>query len=626
MFTLTVKGLWAHKLRFLMTGLAVILGVAFMSGTMILTDTMAQTFDELLAENNEGIDAIVQRPSAIEGAAGDAVRERVDAALVDAVGEVDGVDAAAGSTQGFAELIREDGGVAEHQIGATLGVNWIDDARLNPFQIDAGRAPAAAGEAVVDRATVDNEGWAIGDTFEVLGKQGPVELSLVGAATFGEMDGIPGSTMIATDAATAQAMFGEPDRFDSIVVAAESGVNSDQLAVRLQVALDDADVEVLTGEADTAAKQAELRDNLKFFNTFLLAFAYISLFVGMFIIYNTFSIVIAQRTRDLAMLRAIGAGRGQLLRSVVLEAVAVALVAVSVGLVLGVGMSFGLRSLLAKAGLDIPSGPIVISAATIVTAVVVGVAITVVSALAPAVRASRVAPIAALRDVEKDRSHRSVARLLLGLVILGSGIVAVAAGISGSGSAALSMLGLGAVVTVLGVFVLGPVIARPMLAVIGSPARAVSGSVGHLARENARRNPKRTSATAAALMIGVGLVGFITIIAASTTAAVGHQVDASFRADYVVESGQWGEGGLSPDLADQLSALPAVETVSSVRVAPVSIAGESTQLAGVDAGVFDQLYDVKPSAGSLRRSVREWWRSRPIAPPTSVSESVTPWP
>ncbi len=334
MLRLTLKGLWAHKLRFVLTGLAVILGVAFMSGTMILTDTMGRTFDDVLATNNEGVDAIVRRESAIEGDMAE-VRERVDEATLADVLEVDGVDAAAGSIQGFAQLVRDDGAVANNELGATIGTAWIDDSRLNPFQLAEGRAPEAANEAVVDRATVTDEGWTIGDTFTVLAKTGPVELTLVGEATFGEIEGIPGSTMIATDLGTAQELFGEPGYFDSIVVAKSTDVRADELAVRLQSALADDQIEVLTGEADTADKQADLREDLKFFNTFLLAFAYISLFVGMFIIYNTFSIVIAQRTRDLAMLRAIGAGRRQVLRSVLLEAVAVGLVACAAGLGLG---------------------------------------------------------------------------------------------------------------------------------------------------------------------------------------------------------------------------------------------------------------------------------------------------
>ena len=598
MLRITCKGLWAHKLRFMLTGLAVILGVAFMSGTMILTDTMGRTFDEALATNNDGIDAIVRRGSAIDGESAE-VRERVDAATLDAVLEVDGVDAAAGSIQGFAQLVQDDGAVADNALGATIGTSWIDDARLNPFQLAAGRAPEASLEAVVDRATVADEGWALGDSFVVLAKTGPVELTLVGEAMFGELDGIPGSTMIATDLTTAQELFGEPGYFDSIVVAKSSDVAADELAVHLQSALADEQIEVITGEADTADKQAALREDLRFFDTFLLAFAYISLFVGMFIIYNTFSIVIAQRTRDLAMLRAIGAGRGQVLRSVLVEAIAVGLVACVAGLGLGVGMSFGLRELLAQVGVDIPSGPTVITAATVVTAVTVGVIVTLVSAVAPAVRASRVAPIAALRDVAIDRSHLSLARAVSGIAITAGGVLAAAAGIAADGEGALRLLALGAVITVLGVFVLGPVLARPVLRVLGRPARAVSGSVGRLAQENARRNPKRTSGTAAALMVGVALVGFITIIASSTTAAVVDQVDNSFRADYVVDSGQWAEGGFSPELATELAALSEVEIVSPIRVSAVAVGDTTTQLAGLDTAVFDRLYDVEVVSGSL---------------------------
>jgi putative ABC transport system permease protein len=598
MLRITCKGLWAHKLRFMLTGLAVILGVAFMSGTMILTDTMGRTFDEALATNNDGIDAIVRRGSAFDGESAE-VRERVEAATLTAVLEVDGVDAAAGSIQGFAQLVQDDGAVANRALGTTIGTSWIDDARLNPFELAAGRAPEASLEAVVDRATVANEGWTLGDSFVVLAKTGPVELTLVGEALFGELEGIPGSTMIATDLTTAQALFGEPGYFDTIVVAKSSGVAADELAVDLQAALVDEQIEVITGEADTADKQAALREDLRFFDTFLLAFAYISLFVGMFIIYNTFSIVIAQRTRDLAMLRAIGAGRGQVLRSVLVEAIAVGLLACAAGLGLGVGMSFGLRELLAQVGVDIPSGPTVITAATVVTAVTVGVIVTLVSAVAPAVRASRVAPIAALRDVAIDRSHLSLARAVSGIAIMAGGVLAAAAGIAAKGEGALRLLALGAVVTVLGVFVLGPVLARPVIRVLGRPARAMSGSVGRLAQENARRNPKRTSATAAALMVGVALVGFITIIASSTTAAVVDQVDNSFRADYVVDSGQWEAGGFSPQLATELAALREVEIVSPIRVSAVAVGDTTTQLAGLDTAVFDRLYDVEVTSGSL---------------------------
>jgi putative ABC transport system permease protein len=248
---------------------------------------------------------------------------------------------------------------------------------------------------------------------------------------------------------------------------------------------------------------------------------------------------------------------------------------------------------------SIPNGPIVISSSTIVTSVIVGAVVTITSALAPALRAGRVAPLAALREVTIDRSYRSVKRGVAGAAVMAVGVALSAAGIQGSGSTALMRLGLGAATTLVGLFVVGPVIARPVLRALGVPAKVSSGTVGHLAVENARRNPKRTAATAAALAIGVGLVGFITIIASSATVAVEHQVDRSFRADYVVESGQWGEGGLSPDLAAELRRLPGVDAVSPVRVAPVLVDGSDTHVAGVDTASLDAVYDLEPVAGSV---------------------------
>ncbi len=277
----------------------------------------------------------------------------------------------------------------------------------------------------------------------------------------------------------------------------------------------------------TASQQDKFRDDLSFFNTFLMAFAFVALFVGTFIIYNTFSILAAQRSKDMAMLRAIGAGRKQLLRSMLFESVAVGVVAGAIGLVAGVGMSYVLKGLLAAVGLEIPAGATVVSTGTIVTSFVVGVSVTVVSALAPAIKASRVKPIAALRDVSVDRSAVSVKRTLVGLGVTALGVLSFAAGVTGDGSSALQLLGLGALTTIMGVFVLGPVIARPVIKVIGWPVSKATGVTGELARENATRSPKRTSATAAALMIGVALVGFITILAASTKASVAAGVEKS---------------------------------------------------------------------------------------------------
>src|SRR6266545_35849 len=599
MYNLTRKGLWAHKLRFALTGLAVVLGVAFMAGTMILTDTMGKTFDGLIATANEGIDVVVERSESIDGNAGK-VQERVDAGLLEQVRAVDGVAAASGSIDGFAQLVHADGTVGSlNGIGGTVGTLWIEDERLNPFDLSTGRAPHGPGEVVLDQATAEGEGWSLGDTVTVLGAGDPAELTLVGTATLGASKGLPGFSLVAVDDATAQAMFAQPGAYDMLVVAGDGSVTSDELATRIEFAVGSDELDIVTGEQDTAANQAEFKEQLSFFSTFLLAFAYIALFVGMFIIYNTFSIVIAQRMREMALLRAIGASRRQVLRSVLFESVLVGAVASAVGLGAGVLMSFGLRALLGSVGLDIPDGGIVITTKTIITAVGVGTAVTLVSSIGPALRASRIAPIAALRDTAIERTTASLRRTVFGLAVTGLGVAAFASGVVGEGDGALGLLGLGAVAIVLGVFVLGPVIARPVMHLLGMPVPKVSGATGHLARENAKRNPRRTAATASALMIGVFLVGFITIVASSTKASTASAVDKSLRADHVIDSGSWGHGGFSPAIEADLGALPEVAVLSPLRFSVVGTDSGTSEALAVDTATIDSLMDLEVVDGSI---------------------------
>jgi putative ABC transport system permease protein len=567
---------------------------------MILTDTMGKTFDGLFATANEGIDVVVEPSGGIEGDFTD-VHRRIDASVLDEIRAVDGVSAASGSIDGFAQLVRADGSVGSLDgIGQTLGTMWVEDERLNPFDLRSGHGPEAADEVVLDQATFEDEGWALGDRVTVLANGGPTELTIAGTAAFGAAEGVPGFSLVAVGESTAQLMFGEAGKFDLIVVAGDGDVTPDELAARIGTAVGSADVEVITGEADTADKQAEFKEDMEFFNTFLLSFAYIALFVGMFIIYNTFSIVIAQRMREMAMLRAIGASRRQVLRSVLFESVLIGGVASGVGLGTGVLMSFGLRALLGGVGLDIPDGDLVISSGTVITAFTVGTLVTLVSSLGPALRAGRIRPIAALRDVAVERSGATARRTVLGLGVVGVGIALAGAGMAGDGkAAALSSFGFGALLIVLGLFVLGPVIARPVMHVLGTPVPRVSGATGHLARENAKRNPRRTAATASALMVGVFLVGFITIFASSTKASMGDAVDESLRADYVVASGAWGQGGFSPVIEDDLRALPEVEAITPVRVAPVQSATGTTELLSVDTATVDQLIDVGVLEGAV---------------------------
>ena len=600
MFRLTWKGLWAHKLRFVLTGMAVVLGVAFMSGARILTDTMGRTFDGIFEDANQNVDVVVRGAAAMDSEFEDPLRERVDAETVARIRTVAGVDVAVGSIQGDALLVGKDGKVDSGlAFGGSIGANWIDDARLNPFVIADGRAPRDAHEVVIDRATFDGDGYELGETVTVLGAGEPRQFTLVGTATYGEAAGIPGGAFVGVTEAVAQEMFAAPGSFDRILVAADDGVSDDALAMDIAEALGAPGVyEVLTGDADTAANKAELRKNLGFFSTFLLAFAYIALFVGSFIIYNTFSVVVAQRTRDMAMLRAIGAKRSQVMWSVVLEALAVGSISSATGLAAGVGMSSGLRSLLGAVGLDVPGGSIVIKPATVITALVVGTVITVASAVLPARRSSRVRPIAALRDVAVDSSGSSVGRTAAGGAILAAGGAAFAAGTFGVGSP-LALIALGTVSTIVGVFVLGPVMAGPLMHVLGAPVEAGTRTTGRLARENAKRNPKRTSATAAALMIGVALVGLITILAASFKQAISDTLTESLRADYVVTSGSFGTGGLSTEMESDLAAASQIAAVEPVRSSPVNVDGVDVQVAAVRTATVDTVADLGVTAGRI---------------------------
>ena len=600
MFRLTRKGLWAHKLRFALTGLAVVLGVAFMSGTQILTDTMGKTFDGIFEDANQGVDVVVRRAAAVESTFDVDVRERVDTATLDRIRAIDGVDVAAGSIEGQAALVGPDGKAeAGTAFGGVTGANWVEDQRLNPFTIAEGHAPRARDEAVIDQSTFHNDKHTLGNTITVLGKSAPRQLRLVGTATYGDAGGLPGMTLVAVTDATAQELFAQPGAYDRVLVASDGSVSDDALSSRIATDLGNPGTyEVVTGAADTATSKADLKKDLGFFSTFLLAFAYIALFVGMFIIYNTFSIVVAQRARDMAMLRAIGASRAQVVRSVVFESVAIGVVASAVGLGVGVLMSFGLRALLSGVGLEVPSGSIVIAPSTVITALVVGTAITVISAVWPAVRSSRVRPIAALRDVAIDVSGSSVARTGAGVAVLALGVTSFTAGILNIGPA-LALIGFGTLATIIGVFVLGPVIARPIMGVLGAPVQAISAMTGRLARENVQRNPKRTSATASALMIGVTLVGFITILASSFKASISDTLSESLQAEYVVASGSFGNGGLSPEIEADLSALPQVATVSPARATAIEVAGASSEVAAVDPRTIGQVADLGVTAGRL---------------------------
>jgi putative ABC transport system permease protein len=599
MWRVTIRGLLSKKLRLLTTALAITLGVAFMAGTLVLTDTMGRVFDDLFADVNRGTDAFVRGQTVIESDFGD-VRNRIPASLVTTVEDAPGVAAAEGSVQGYAQLVKADGKALSAGQAPNLGGSWGTVPELNPWTIVEGRAPAGTEEIIIDKGSADKGDFTVGQQVKVLLKGPTQEMTIVGIAKFGTADSPAGATFVGFPFTTAQKLLAEPGQIDSISAVADSGVSQERLVANIQKVVP-ADVEVLTGAEITKENQNDIKQGLRFFNTFLLVFAGVAVFVGMFIIYNTFSILVAQRGRELALLRAIGASRRQVLGSVLVEGVVVGLIASLVGLALGVLVAMGLTVLLSALGIDLPSGSLVVLPRTVIASLLVGVGITVASALVPARRASRIPPVAAMREVAVDTSASSRRRLIIGLVALAIGGLLLAAGLARGGGQGAIQVGLSALVVFASATILGPIIAKPVSRLLGAPLPSLRGMSGTLARENAVRNPRRTSSTAAALMIGVGIVVFILVLAASLKQSISDITGSQLKADYIVNTtgGFTNSLGFSPDVATQISALPEVQSVSGMRFGAMQVDGGTKFVFAVDPTTIEDVFDFVNVTGSI---------------------------
>lgn len=600
MLRTALRNLAAHKLRLLTTGLAVLIGVAFMSGTLILSATMTKTFDDMFASAYEDTDALVRAESAFETPEGTPVRPRIDESIVDAVRAIPGVAVAEGDTWGVAQVVGRDGEpVGQPEMGPpTVGTNWPLDA-LNPWTLEEGRAPVADDEVVIDRKTADEAGYGAGDRAVVLVSGAPLEVTVTGVASFGSTETPGGASFTMFTIEAAQRHVGEVGKIDTVTIGAAEGVSQEELVSRVQQVLPSG-TEAITGAAYIQESQDEMQEALAFFDQFMMVFAVVALLVGGFTIFNTFFITVAQRTKQHALMRAIGASKRQLLVTVLAEAIAIGVVASTLGLAAGVGVAAGLKALLAAFGVALPAGGIVFGPGIAAWAFGAGVVVTVVSAISPARKAGKVPPIAAMRDVEvTSGGYGSKQRIFVGTGVLLAGGGALLYGLFGSPSSALAVVGAGAVLVFFGVSILGRTVSLPMSRFIGWPLHRFRGIAGHLARENAMRSPKRTASTAAALMIGVGLVSFITIFAASTKASFSATLDKAFSGDLVITSPQQfgGGGGLSPALAEQLRTLPEVETAAGARVGIAQIEGSPKYLMSGDQDL-DQLFDVEPLVGA----------------------------
>lgn len=601
MFRTAWKGLLGHKFRFAATALAVTLGVAFMAGTLVLTDTIRATFDNLFSDVYRGTDAVVRAKAAFEGPAGTGVqRGRIDAALVDTIARVDGVAAAEGDVGGYARLIGKDGqALGNPASGApTFGMSWTENGSLNTFTLVSGTAPLRDDDVVIDRKSARDGGLSVGDTTRVLIEGPPQQVRIAGIARFGNADSPGGASIVALKRAVAQRLIGEPGKFDAVSVLAAPGVSETELVRRLSRVVP-AGTEALTGAAITEETQGEIAKAFQFFNTFLLVFAVIALLVGGFMIFNTFSITVAQRTRENGLLRALGASRRQVLGSVLLEALAVGVLASVLGIVAGFAVAAGLKGLLAALGVDLPTGSVVFTAETAVIALAVGIGITMLSAAAPARRAAKIPPIAAMQEgVAGSTGYGSKQRVVVGAAVLGLGVVALLTGLFRDVEQPFAVVGAGALLVFFGVAILGRTISLPLSRALGAPLPRARGVTGALARENAMRNPKRTAASASALMIGVGAIGLITIFVSSTKASLDAAVDRAFTGDIVVDSGGGFFGGVDPGLALRVDALPEVAAATGLRQGVAQVAGSPVLVQAADPRAALDLMKVEPVAGS----------------------------
>ena len=589
MIRTAIKGLAANRVRMILTGLSIVLGVAFVAGSFVFTDTINARFETLFTDVYAGVDATV-RPNEASSNLGDAYLE---ADLLSEVRQVEAVEVAVGSVSGFAQMIDSDGEPIGGQGPPTLGFSWGEEPSLNSFTIseENGRAPGVAGEVAIDVATAKSQEFELGDEIAIQTIGGIDTFTIVGLASFGSEDNLAGATLSAFELEQAQVLFDLEGRLSAIDVLAVDGVDSDALVTEISVVLPGT-AEVVTGEQQTQEQLDQVTEGLGFLSTALLAFAGIAVFVGAFVIQNTFRITVAQRVRELALLRAIGATGSQVTVLVLIEAAIVAVVASAVGVLAGIGVVELIKMAMNAAGLGIPDGPLTIQPRTIIISMAVGLVVTMFAALLPARRASSIPPVAAMSETGARTTPKSLrTRTIVGSALTTLGAVAMTIGLLVENGGSLPLVATGAIGLFMGMSTLAPLAARPVARLLSAPMRGITGK---LARENTIRQPRRTASTASALMIGVALVAFTSIFAASIKASVTDTLEGSFPADLAFASTNVSVG-VSPVAVDEIAAREEFSVVSAVNYGFFEIEGDELVVIGVDPSTISRVYDMKPS-------------------------------
>jgi putative ABC transport system permease protein len=593
-----LRGLLGRKLRAILTALAIILGVAMMSGTYVLTDTIDKAFSTIFDESYAGTDVVVSGKGADISFQGvEATAPPVDEALVDEVRGLPDVEAASGSVsdETNTKIIGSDGKAINTQGAPSLGFGIetgpeVD--RFNPLNLVEGTWATGDGQVVIDAGTADREDFAVGDTIQISTLQPKQEFEVTGIAKFGDVDSLGSATFAIFDLPTGQRLLDREGQVDTISVAGREGTTPEQLIDEIQPVLP-ADAQVRSAQAEAEDDKEEISEFTSFIRYFLLAFAGIALFVGAFVIFNTLSITVAQRTREFATMRTVGASRRQILWSVIVEALAIGIIASLIGLFVGFGLAIGLNELFKALDLELPTANMVFATRTIVVSLLVGTIITLVAGLVPAIRATRVPPIAAVREgftLPHGRLHRFVPYIALVVLALGLALLGFSMFRDNldTGSRLLSIVG-GILLLFVGVAMISSRLVKPLALVVGWPARTIGGAAGKLASGNSARNPSRTAATAAALMIGIALVTFVAVLAAGMKASNRDAIEEQVRADYVITA----QDGFSPFVAaagDAARGSDDAEVIANVRSDLGKVGDASTYITGIDPRTILETY------------------------------------
>ncbi|REF00994.1 ABC transporter permease [Thermomonospora umbrina] len=587
MAKVTLRNLAAHKIRLALTAVSVILGVAFVAGTLIFTDTMNRQFDDLIGGSAENVAVDVRAKKVVDGDDDGATARPVPAALVERLRRVEGVKDPVGNVTGYAAIVGKDGKLVGGEGPPQLGVNWVPG---GDFDLASGRPPAGPGEVLLDVETAEKTGHRVGDEVRVVVNGPPQRLRLVGLLDGG---GLVGATIAAFDTPTAQRLLLKPGQFSDISMAS-TGVSEEVLRDRVAKTLPGG-LEAVTGTELREEFKSEVSQFLSFFRTFLLVFALISIFVGAFIIFNTFSMLVAQRTRELALLRAIGASRRQVTRAVIGEAVAVGFIGATLGLAAGAGLALLLRGLV-----GIEGEGLVFTATPVIWSYAVGIVVTVVSAYFPARRAAKIPPVAAMRDDVALPQRSMRIRLVIGTVLAAGGAALLALGLTGVelGGNVMIPIGFGALLVFLGVAMLAPVISGPVVRVLGAPYPRLFGTPGRMAQRNALRNPRRTAATASALMIGLALVTTVNVMGSSMRASVNEAIDTQLGADYLIETE--GRGGVDASAITAVRRTAGVEQALPFYEGDAKIKGKSIWYASADQAALAVGAKLEVESGSSR--------------------------